>query len=161
MIGGAGRRGKSCSAACCCVSQKAFLRRKRRYPYTIKQCQKIYWTFPSVLSRCNYSHCCTRVFDEPEGFTFREGGHFIWRFFRRIFEAPEWDTAAVHHQLRQLWAEFRTDLRRANANIKEHFMQLSQKFTLTGLTTSLSETDLCSILLGGVPTATYGFIFKA
>lgn len=65
----------------------------------VMQCHKIFLDFLSIMKRCNYFHCCTGVFDEPEGITFREGGHFIWRFFRNIFKPTEGNTSAVHHQL--------------------------------------------------------------
>lgn len=60
----------------------------------------------------------TGVLDEPEGFAFREGGHFIGRVFRQVFKATEGNAPAVHHQLRQLRAQFRADLRRTGGGGK-------------------------------------------
>lgn len=54
----------------------------------------------AITSRCNYFYGCTGVFDEPEGLTLREGGHFIWWFFRSVFKAMKGDAPAVHHQIR-------------------------------------------------------------
>lgn len=70
------------------------------------------------MSRRDSIHCCTGVFDEPEGIAFGEGGHFIREFFTRIFKPTEGDAPAVHHQLRQLGAQFRADLWMGDVNIK-------------------------------------------
>lgn len=106
--------------------------------------------FLSIMSRCNYFHCCTRVFDELKGVTFREGGHFIWMFFWCIFKPTEGNTPAVYHQLWQLWAQFRTDLGRTKANGNGNWSIIENVHfnSFSGLMTSLPELTFAGSFLG-------------
>lgn len=109
---------------------------------------------PPLWGTCNYSHICTSVFDEPEGIALREGGHFIGRVFTHIFKATEGNASAVHHQLRQLWAQFGADLWRTGklvSYLKHH----------TGLGAGSSSTDLGRILLRCVLDAVCDFVIRA
>lgn len=103
---------------------------------------------------CNYSHICTRVLDEPEGFAFREGGHFVGRVFQQIFKATEGNAPAVHHQLRQLRAQFQADLRRAR-----EMSLLSQ--TRRGLADARAAADLRRLLFRRVLDAVCHFFVGA
>lgn len=128
MNQGAGQKGRSGSAACCCALQKGSLQMKRQkstshdtlkanYIFCRTSCAKDtrLATFSDslyVMSSCNYFHCHTRVFDELEGIVFRERRHFIWWFFRHVSKPAEGGGLAVSHQVRHLGAHFRTALER-------------------------------------------------